>query len=105
MWLNKETALSSGSACTASTLERSYMNDKPGVDTGLVGALECGDVMKLQIKVILQTGVLAHAKFKPFRCTIPIGPLSLDIKWLFFFFIDAAPPNIYPVTLHDPFPT
>src|SRR5213596_2948899 len=44
----------------------SFGKDTPGVGTGLVGAPECGDVMKLQIKVNLETGVIEDAKFKTF---------------------------------------
>ena len=46
----------------------SFGKDTPGVGTGLVGAPECGDVMKLQIKVNLETGVIEDAKFKTFGC-------------------------------------
>src|SRR3990170_498580 len=42
----------------------SFTKDTPGVGTGLVGAPECGDVMKLQIKVNLDTGVIEDAKIK-----------------------------------------
>ena len=42
----------------------SFTKDTPGLGTGLVGAPECGDVMKLQIKVNLNTGVIEDAKFK-----------------------------------------
>jgi len=45
----------------------SFTKDTPGVGTGLVGAPECGDVMKLQIKVTSTTGVIEDAKFKTFR--------------------------------------
>jgi len=40
----------------------------PSVGTGMVGAPECGDVMKLQVKVDESTGVIAEAKFKTFGC-------------------------------------
>lgn len=46
----------------------SFTKDTPGVGTGLVGAPECGDVMKLQIKVNVETGVIEDAKFKTFGC-------------------------------------
>src|SRR5581483_9100958 len=46
----------------------SFSKDTPGVGTGLVGAPECGDVMKLQIKVNVETGVIEDAKFKTFGC-------------------------------------
>src|SRR5713101_6531479 len=42
----------------------SFTKDTPGVGTGLVGAPECGDVMKLQIKVNVETGVIEEAKIK-----------------------------------------
>src|SRR4029450_1267103 len=44
----------------------SFAKDTPGLGTGLVGAPECGDVMKLQIKVNLDTGLIEDAKFKTF---------------------------------------
>ena len=49
--------------------------DEPDVGTGLVGAPECGDVMKLQIKVNPETGVIEDAKFKTFGCGIGHRPL------------------------------
>jgi len=52
------------------------------VGTGLVGAPECGDVMKLQIKVNLQTGVIEDAKFKTFGCGSAIASSSLATEWL-----------------------
>ncbi len=50
--------------------------------TGLVGAPECGDVMKLQIKVNLDTGVIEDAKFKTFGCGSAIASSSLATEWL-----------------------
>src|SRR5260370_40772986 len=47
------------------------------VDTGLVGAPECGDVMKLQIKVNPQTNIIEDAKFKTFGCGSANGSSSL----------------------------
>src|SRR4029077_15323371 len=44
----------------------SLSKDDPSVGTGMVGAPECGDVMKLQVKVDEATGVIADAKFKTF---------------------------------------
>ena len=52
------------------------------VGTGLVGAPECGDVMKLQIKVNLNTGVIEDAKFKTFGCGSAIASSSLATEWL-----------------------
>jgi nitrogen fixation NifU-like protein len=52
------------------------------VGTGLVGVPECGDVMKLQIKVNVQTGVIEDAKFKTFGCGSAIASSSLATEWL-----------------------
>ncbi|HEY9854125.1 MAG TPA: Fe-S cluster assembly scaffold IscU [Stenomitos sp.] len=60
----------------------SFPKDEPGVGTGIVGAPECGDVMKLQIKVDEQTGVIADAKFKTFGCGSAIASSSLATEWL-----------------------
>jgi nitrogen fixation protein NifU and related proteins len=60
----------------------SFAKDLPGVGTGLVGAPECGDVMKLQIKVNLETGVIEDAKFKTFGCGSAIASSSLATEWL-----------------------
>ena len=54
----------------------------PNVGTGIVGAPECGDVMKLQIKVNLDTGVIEDAKFKTFGCGSAIASSSLATEWL-----------------------
>jgi nitrogen fixation NifU-like protein len=54
----------------------------PTVGTGMVGAPECGDVMKLQIKVDESTGVIADAKFKTFGCGSAIASSSLATEWL-----------------------
>ena len=51
------------------------------VGTGLVGAPECGDVMKLQIKVNPQTNVIEDAKFKTFGCGSAIASSSLVTEW------------------------
>jgi nitrogen fixation NifU-like protein len=53
----------------------------PNVGTGIVGAPECGDVMKLQIKVN-QQGVIEDAKFKTFGCGSAIASSSLATEWL-----------------------
>ena len=50
--------------------------------TGLVGAPECGDVMKLQVKVNPETGVIDDAKFKTFGCGSAIASSSLATEWL-----------------------
>src|SRR5215203_2407041 len=54
----------------------------PDVGTGMVGAPECGDVMKLQIKVNPTTGVIEDAKFKTFGCGSAIASSSLATEWL-----------------------
>ena len=54
----------------------------PDVGTGLVGAPECGDVMKLQVKVNPTTGVIDDAKFKTFGCGSAIASSSLATEWL-----------------------
>jgi nitrogen fixation NifU-like protein len=53
----------------------------PHVGTGVVGAPECGDVMKLQIKVN-DEGVIEEAKFKTFGCGSAIASSSLATEWL-----------------------
>ncbi len=52
------------------------------VGTGLVGAPECGDVLKLQIKVNAETGVIEDARFKTFGCGSAIASSSLATEWL-----------------------
>jgi nitrogen fixation NifU-like protein len=52
------------------------------VGTGLVGAPECGDVMRLQILVNPDTGVIEDAKFKTFGCGSAIASSSLATEWL-----------------------
>ncbi|QDU35367.1 NifU-like protein [Poriferisphaera corsica] len=52
------------------------------VGTGVVGAPECGDVMKLQIQVNEETGVIEDAKFKTFGCGSAIASSSLATEWL-----------------------
>lgn len=58
--------------------------DKSSADvgTGMVGAPECGDVMKLQVKVNPETGVIEDAKFKTFGCGSAIASSSLATEWL-----------------------
>ncbi|HEY8670654.1 MAG TPA: Fe-S cluster assembly scaffold IscU [Terriglobales bacterium] len=66
--------------------------DKASTDvgTGLVGAPECGDVMKLQIKVNPQTNVIEDAKFKTFGCGSAIASSSLATEWVKGKTIDEA---------------
>jgi nitrogen fixation NifU-like protein len=60
----------------------SLPKEDPSVGTGLVGAPECGDVMKLQVKVNPSTGVIDDAKFKTFGCGSAIASSSLATEWL-----------------------
>jgi nitrogen fixation NifU-like protein len=60
----------------------SLPKDDPHVGTGLVGAPECGDVMKLQIRINPDTGVIEEAKFKTFGCGSAIASSSLVTEWL-----------------------
>jgi nitrogen fixation NifU-like protein len=54
----------------------------PNVGTGMVGAPECGDVMKLQLKVNPDTGVIEDARFKTFGCGSAIASSSLATEWV-----------------------
>jgi len=54
----------------------------PRVGTGIVGAPECGDVMKLQVIVDDATGIIEDAKFKTFGCGSAIASSSLATEWL-----------------------
>jgi nitrogen fixation NifU-like protein len=60
------------------TLDKS----KSTVGTGLVGAPECGDVMRLQIEVDPSTQTIIDAKFKTFGCGSAIASSSLATEWL-----------------------
>ena len=60
----------------------SLPKDDVNVGTGLVGAPECGDVMKLQIKVNPQTNIIEDAKFKTFGCGSAIASSSLATEWV-----------------------
>ncbi len=56
--------------------------DAKNVGTGLVGAPECGDVMRLQIEVDEESGIIRDAKFKTFGCGSAIASSSLATEWL-----------------------
>ena len=58
----------------------SFMKNDDAVGTGLVGAPECGDVMKLQIKV--ENNQIVDAKFKTFGCGSAIASSSLATEWV-----------------------
>jgi nitrogen fixation NifU-like protein len=60
----------------------SFDKSSPDVGTGMVGAPECGDVMKLQVKVNPETGIIEDAKFKTFGCGSAIASSSLATEWL-----------------------
>ena len=68
------------------TLDKNSKN----VGTGLVGAPECGDVMRLQIEVDDATGMITDAKFKTFGCGSAIASSSLATEWLKGKSIDEA---------------
>ena len=68
------------------TLDKS----KNTVGTGLVGAPECGDVMRLQIEVNQETGIIEDAQFKTFGCGSAIASSSLATEWLKGKSIDEA---------------
>src|SRR5271169_5965915 len=59
----------------------SFDKADPQVGTGIVGAPECGDVMKLQLKVD-QAGVIVDARFKTFGCGSAIASSSLATEWV-----------------------
>ena len=66
----------------------SFDKNDEGVGTGLVGAPECGDVMKLQIKV--EKDQIVDAKFKTFGCGSAIASSSLATEWVKGKSIDEA---------------
>jgi len=67
----------------------SFDKSDPDIGTGVVGAPECGDVMKLQIKVD-PTGKILDAKFKTYGCGSAIASSSLATEWLKGTHVDAA---------------
>ena len=60
----------------------SFAKDDPNIGTGMVGAPACGDVMKLQIKVDNDTGIITDAKFKTYGCGSAIASSSLITEWV-----------------------
>ena len=58
----------------------SFSKDEEGIGTGMVGAPACGDVMKLQIKVI--DGIITDARFKTYGCGSAIASSSLVTEWV-----------------------
>ena len=59
----------------------SFDKSEENVGTGIVGAPECGDVMKLQLK-INDAGIIEEAKFKTFGCGSAIASSSLATEWV-----------------------
>ena len=60
----------------------SFKKDDADIGTGMVGAPACGDVMKLQIKVNPQTGLIEDARFKTYGCGSAIASSSLVTEWV-----------------------
>ena len=60
----------------------SFSKDEDDVGTGMVGAPACGDVMRLQIKVNKETGIITDAKFKTYGCGSAIASSSLVTDWV-----------------------
>jgi nitrogen fixation NifU-like protein len=60
----------------------SLPKEDPNVGTGLVGAPECGDVMRLQMKINPETQIIEEAKFKTFGCGSAIASSSLVTEWV-----------------------
>ena len=60
----------------------SFNKDDENVGTGMVGAPACGDVMKLQIKVDHETGIITDARFKTYGCGSAIASSSLVTEWV-----------------------
>jgi nitrogen fixation NifU-like protein len=60
----------------------SFEKNDPDVGTGMVGAPSCGDVMRLQIKVDNETGLITDARFKTYGCGSAIASSSLVTEWV-----------------------
>lgn len=60
----------------------SFNKDDEDVGTGMVGAPACGDVMRLQIKVNSETGLIEDARFKTYGCGSAIASSSLVTEWV-----------------------
>jgi nitrogen fixation NifU-like protein len=60
----------------------SFDKSDTSIGTGMVGAPACGDVMKLQIKVDNDTGIITDAKFKTYGCGSAIASSSLVTEWV-----------------------
>ena len=60
----------------------SFDKSDTSVGTGMVGAPACGDVMKLQIKVDDDTGIITDARFKTYGCGSAIASSSLVTEWV-----------------------
>jgi len=68
----------------------SFDKSDPNIGTGMVGAPACGDVMRLQIKVDNDTGIITDAKFKTYGCGSAIASSSLITEWVKGMHIDKA---------------
>ena len=68
----------------------SFDKTQENIGTGMVGAPACGDVMKLQIKVNPESGVIEDAKFKTYGCGSAIASSSLVTEWVKGKTIDEA---------------
>jgi nitrogen fixation NifU-like protein len=60
----------------------SFAKDDQDIGTGMVGAPACGDVMKLQIKVNSESGLIEDARFKTYGCGSAIASSSLVTEWV-----------------------
>jgi nitrogen fixation NifU-like protein len=68
----------------------SFDKSDTDIGTGMVGAPACGDVMKLQIKVDHDTGIITDARFKTYGCGSAIASSSLVTEWVKGMHIDQA---------------